>query len=132
MNNMKRFLESITVLGTQIVAVSLFFGIHPGSFIRVHQATAYSGIDPRLNESGGSVRGFRLSKTGNVFLRKSLYMPAMTTLFRTERGKQFYARLSAAGKPLKLIIGSMMRKLIHFAFGVLGTGEKFDKSLHCV
>lgn len=37
-------------------------------------------------------------------------MPAMTMLFRTEWGKQFYARLSAAEKTPKLIIGAMMRK----------------------
>ncbi|HFW3091407.1 TPA: IS110 family transposase [Salmonella enterica subsp. enterica serovar Reading] len=133
MKNMKKLLESIPGLGAQTAAVLLSFGIYPGRFINARQAAAYAGVDPRLNESGSSVRGRpRLSKTGHAFLRKSLYMPAMTTLFRTEWGKQFYARLSAAGKPPKLIIGAMMRKLIHVAFGVLRTGEKFDKSLHCV
>ncbi|MFY9260787.1 MAG: IS110 family transposase, partial [Gallionella sp.] len=39
-------------------------------------------------------------------------------------------RLAAAGKPAKLIIGAMMRKLIHVAFGVLKSGKKFDPALH--
>lgn len=133
MKNMKKLLESIPGLGAKTAAVLLSFGIHLGRFINARQATAYAGVDPRLNESGSSVRGRpRLSKTGHAFLRKSLYMPAMTTLFRTEWGKQFYSRLSAAGKPPKLIIGAIMRKLIHVAFGVLRISEKFDKSLHCV
>jgi len=35
-----------------------------------------------------------------------------------------------AGKPPKLIIGAMMRKLIHVAFGVLKSGKNFDPALH--
>ncbi|HFE7524764.1 TPA: IS110 family transposase [Salmonella enterica subsp. enterica serovar Newport] len=85
MKKMKKLLESIPGLGAQTAAVLLSFGIHPGRFINARQAAAYAGVDPRLNESGSSVRGRpRLSKTGHAFLRKSLYMPAMTTLLRTE------------------------------------------------
>jgi hypothetical protein len=57
-------------------------------------------------------------------------MPAMVTLYRTGWGKQFKARLAIAGKPPKLIIGAMMRKLIHVAFGVLKSGKSFDPALH--
>lgn len=46
-------------------------------------------------------------------------MPAMVALYRTDWGKRFRERLAAAGKPPKLIIGAMMRKLLHVAFGVL-------------
>jgi|GEM_PF-2638315 hypothetical protein len=35
-----------------------------------------------------------------------------------------------AGKPPKLIIGAMMRKLIHVAFGVFKSGKNFDPTLH--
>jgi hypothetical protein len=38
--------------------------------------------------------------------------------------------LAAAGKPPKLIIGAMMRKLVHVAFGVLKSGKAFDPALH--
>ena len=46
-------------------------------------------------------------------------MPAMVTLYRTDWRKRFRERLAASGKPPKLIIGAMMRKLVHVAFGVL-------------
>ncbi|MFZ6643933.1 IS110 family transposase, partial [Undibacterium sp. TC4M20W] len=52
------------------------------------------------------------------------------TLHRTTWGKVFRQRLAAAGKPAKLIIGAMMRKLIHVALGVLKSGKPFDASLH--
>jgi hypothetical protein len=40
--------------------------------------------------------------------------------------------LAASGKPPMLIIGAMMRKLIHVAFGVLKSGKSFDPALHGV
>ncbi|GHT92886.1 hypothetical protein FACS1894116_03840 [Betaproteobacteria bacterium] len=63
-------------------------------------------------------------------MRKSLYMPAMVTLYRTDWGKRFFNRLSASGKAPKLIIAAMMRKLIYVAFGVLKSGKPFDSALH--
>jgi hypothetical protein len=51
-------------------------------------------------------------------------------LYRTRWGKAFFNRLSAAGKPPMLIIGAMMRKLIHVAFGVLKSAKPFDPALH--
>ena len=71
-----------------------------------------------------------LSKIGHGSLRKALYMPAMVTLYKTQWGQQFRQRLAAAGKPPMLIIGAMMRKLIHIAFGVLKSGRPFDPALH--
>jgi hypothetical protein len=59
-----------------------------------------------------------------------LYMPAMVTLYKTRWGKQFLQRLAATGKPPMLIIGAMMRKLIHVAFGVLKSGKPFNPALH--
>jgi hypothetical protein len=59
-------------------------------------------------------------------------MPAMVTLYRTVWGKLFRRRLATAGKPPMLIIGAMMRKLVHVAFGVLKSGKPFDPALHGV
>jgi hypothetical protein len=58
------------------------------------------------------------------------YMPAMVALYKTASGIRFRERLAAASKPPKLIIGAMMRKLVHVAFGVLKSGKTFDPALH--
>ena len=71
-----------------------------------------------------------MSKVGHAFLRKALYMPAMTTLYRTDWGQLFRRRLANVGKPPMLIIGAMMRKLIHVAFGVLKSGKPFNPASH--
>ena len=67
---------------------------------------------------------------GHVLLRKSLYMPAMVAVNRTEWGREFKARLAGNGKAPKVIICAMMRKLVHVAFGVLRSGEPFNAVLH--
>jgi transposase len=120
-------LDSIPGVGERTIALLLAFCMHPGRFANARQAAAFAGLDPRQHESGTSVKGKpRLSKVGHAFLRKALYMPAMVTLYKTDWGRRFRDRLAAAGKPPKLIIGAMMRKLVHVAFGVLKSAEPFD------
>lgn len=124
-------LDSIPGLGERTIAILLSFYADLDRFGNARQAVAFAGLDPRQHESGSSVKGKpRMSKIGHAFLRKALYMPAMVALYKTTWGKRFRDRLAAAGKPPKLMIGAMMRKLVHVAFGVLKSGKMFDPTLH--
>ena len=110
----RALLHGIPGVGERTIATLLAFYANVERFGNARQAVAFAGLDPRQHESGSSVKGKpRLSKIGHAFLRKALYMPAMVTLYKTAWGKRFRARLAAAGKPPKLIIGAMMRKLVH-------------------
>jgi len=130
MKNKQALLDSIPGVGERTIALLLAFGMHAGRFANARQAAAFAGLDPRQHESGSSVRGKpRMSKVGHAFLRKALYMPAMVTLYKTDWGRRFRERLAAAGKPPKLIIGAMMRKLVHVTFGVLKSGKSFNPEL---
>lgn len=127
----KVLLESIPGIGERTIAALLAYYANPEGFGNTRQAVAYAGLDPRQHQSGSSVRGKpHLSKIGHAFIRKSLYMPAMVTLYKTDWGKRFRDRLAAMGKAPKLIIGAMMRKLIHVVFGVLKSGKMFNPGLH--
>jgi transposase len=127
----RELLDSIPGIGERTSAIILAFYADTDRFANSRQAAAFAGLDPRHYESGSSVKGKpRLSKIGHAFLRKALYMPAMVTLYKTAWGKDFKDRLTGAGKPPKLIIGAMMRKLVHVAFGVLKSGKAFDPALH--
>jgi len=131
MKGKRELLESIPGVGERTIATLLAFYANLDRFGNARQAVAFAGLDPRQHESGSSVKGKpRLSKIGHAFLRKALYMPAMVTLYKTAWGKLFRDRLAAAGKPPKLIIGAMMRKLVHVAYGVLKSGKSFDPALH--
>lgn len=124
-------LDSIPGIGERTSAIILAFYADTSRFANSRQAAAFAGLDPRQYESGTSIKGKpRLSKVGHAFLRKALYMPAMVTLYKTAWGKQFRSRLADAGKPAKLIIGAMMRKLVHVAFGVLKSAKPFDSAMH--
>lgn len=126
-----RLLDSIPGLGERTTAVLLAFLAEPARFENARQAVAFAGLDPRQHESGSSVRGKpRLSKVGHSFLRKTLYMPAMVALYRTDWGKLFRDRLASKGKPPMLIIGAMMRKLVQVSYGVLKSGQTFQPGLH--
>lgn len=130
MKNKQALLDSIPGVGERTIALLLAFCMHSGRFANARQAAAFAGLDPRQHESGSSVKGKpRMSKVGHTILRKALYMPAMVTLYKTDWGRRFRERLAASGKPPKLIIGAMMRKLVHVAFGVLKSGESFNPAL---
>lgn len=124
-------LDSIPGIGERTLAILLAYFGTPARFQQARKAAAFVGLDTRQHESGSSVKGkARLSKVGHTFVRKALYMPAIVTLYKTQWGTAFRQRLEHAGKPPKLIIGAMMRKLIHVAFGVLKSGKSFNPKLH--
>jgi len=124
-------LDSIPGLGGKTIPVLLSYYGGPLRFHKAREAAAFAGLDPRQHESGTSVRGKpRLSKVGHTLLRKALYMPAMVAVYRTAWGRAFRDRLAAAGKPPMVILGAMMRKLVHVAFGVLKSRQPFNPALH--
>lgn len=124
-------LDSIPGVGERTIAAILAFGADPDHFANARQCAAFAGLNPRQHQSGSSVNGKpRMSKVGHALLRKALYMPAIVTLYKTAWGKVFRDRLASAGKPPKLIIGAMMRKLLQVAFGVLKSGQPFNSALH--
>lgn len=130
LRNKRDLLDTIPGVGERTIAMVLAFSLHHERFANARQVAAYAGLDPRQHESGSSVRGKpRLSKVGHGFIRKALYMPAVSSLHKTQWGQRFKARLAAASKPNMLIIGAMMRKILHVAFGVLKSGKPFDSSL---
>jgi transposase len=100
-----------------------------GGLTRFRQAracAAFAGVTPQRHDSGTSVRGrAHLSKVGAPALRKALFFPALTALRYNPIAQAMRARLLARGKHKMVIVGAVMRKLVHLAFGVLKTGQPF-------
>jgi transposase len=94
-------------------------------------AVAFFGLSPKPHQSGTSVRGkAHIAKSGHADLRHALYMPAMVAYSRCKAFASFVQRLKAAGKPPKVIIVALMRKLVAIAQAILKSGKPFDPSLH--
>lgn len=99
-------------------------------FKSARQVAAFVGLNPRLKESGDSVRGrAKLSKMGSASLRKALYMPALTAMRFNPVLAALRMRLLAAGKPKMVAVGAVMRKLVHLMYGVLKSGQPFNPIL---
>jgi transposase len=96
-------------------------------FESASQLAAYAGLTPRQHHSGSSVhRPGRLVKTGNVRFRTAFYMPALAAMRYNPTVQHLVARLTAKGKNRMTIVGAVMRKLVHLAFGVLKHKQPFD------
>jgi transposase len=127
----RQLLASIPGVGDNTAAVFLSHYGGELRFDKTRQAVAFAGLDTRQHESGSSVHGKpRMSKKGHSGIRRALYMPAVTVMSRTAWGKTFRDRLLAAGKPKKLILGAIMRKIVTIAYGVLKSGQPFNPALH--
>jgi transposase len=88
---------------------------------------ADAGLTPANYESGTSVRRRpRLSKMGKASVRAALYMPAITVMRSNTEFKQFAARLAARGKSYGVILGAVMRKLLHIIYGVVKHKAPYD------
>ncbi len=95
-------------------------------FENAKQISSYAGLNPRIEQSGSSINRSSLSKMGCARLRKALYMPALVAVRYNVLMKRFYEKLVAKGKPKKVALVAVMRKLLVLAYGVLKSGKPFD------
>lgn len=89
------------------------------------QAAALTGVAPMANESGKR-SGRAYIKGGRPELRHSLYMPSLVATRFNPDLKKKYDQLRKAGKPAKLAITAVMRKLVILANALLKRGEKWQ------
>ncbi len=125
----RALLESIpgvgAVLGRYMLAV-----FHSRSFDTARQMAAYLGLVPVEHTSGSSVRGRpRLSKSGSSIIRAKLYMPAVVATTYNPEARATYERLLARGKSKMSALGAVMRKLVHWCFGVLKNQQTYSPAV---
>ena len=75
------------------------------------EAGALAGVAP-YNCDSGTHRGRRMIRGGRVKVRRVLYMAAVVASRYNIVLKAFYTRLVAAGKPKKVALTAVMRKLV--------------------
>jgi transposase len=75
------------------------------------QAAALAGLAPHPRDSG-KWRGRRTTGGGRAPVRRALYMAALVAARSNDHLKPFYQRLRLAGKPAKVALTAVMRKLV--------------------
>lgn len=88
------------------------------------QAAALAGVAP-ITRSSGQWRGRAFIGGGRANLRRALYMPALVAVRFNPDMRATYERLVTAGKPKKLALVAVMRKLIVLANALLRDGRKW-------
>lgn len=123
----RELLDSIPGIGETTAAALLAEVPDFSQYRSARQVAAFAGLVPRERQSGSSVRGrVRMSKIGNARLRKALYFPAITAIRCSPFFQAWAEGLRQRGKSKMAVIGAVMRKLVHLAYGVLKTGKPFD------
>jgi len=95
-----------------ITALTLIAELPELGVLNRKQIAALVGVAP-LNRDSGTLKGKRTTWGGRSTVRSALYMAALSAI--RDRQKPlgaFYQRLVAAGKPFKVAITAVMRKLL--------------------
>ena len=113
----------------QTTAAKLLSELAGKEFQSARQLAAYAGLTPSEFMSGVSSYGkTHLSKVGNAFLRKALYLPAAVARRWCKPLRPWITLLEQRRLSDLAIRGAIMRKLLHIAFGVLRHQKPFDPS----
>ena len=89
--------------------------------------TSHAGLDVRQQQSGTSVnKPGRISKHGNKYLRRALYMPALCAGVHDPHAAAFKARLKARGKKPMQINTAIMRKMLTAAWSIVRDPQSYD------
>ena len=102
-------LTQVKGVGTLSAITALALCPELGTMSR-EQAAALLGVAP-FNHDSGALRGQRSIAGGRYRLRCALYMAALSAVRSNSILRAFYQRLRAKGKPAKLALTAVLRKL---------------------
>jgi transposase len=119
-------LQSIPGVG-KITAVSFISEVGDiKRFPKPEQLVAYAGLDPRVHQSGTSINGKGyISKRGNKILRTRLFNAASVAVLHDNMFKIFFQKKRSEGKPYRVALVAVMRKMVHVIHAVWTRGTPF-------
>lgn len=119
-------LQSITGIGPQTGALltGLFSRI---AFSNADAVVAYSGLDPRANDSGKKRGRRRLSKRGPALLRRQMYLAGFAAS-HSKALKPLYEHIRVKGFSTTEAMVILGRKLLRIAFALWKGADMFDAS----
>lgn len=101
-----------------------FHGLHSS-----RQLSAYAGIAPAPHQSGGLTGSAHISKTGNEHLRRTADLAAIAAMKCKGPVGQYDRQLRARGKPAKVALVALGRKLLGIGFAVVTSGVPYNEEV---
>lgn len=105
-----KIIVSIPGIGT-LTALTMLIEMPELGSLNNKQVASLAGLAPQARDSGQH-RGKRHIHGGRAVLRQALYMPALVAARFNAELEAKYQAMIAAGKPAKVAITTIMRKLI--------------------
>lgn len=105
-----------------------FFGRFE-SFENSKQVISFIGTNPSIVQSGQFKGKSRISRKGSSYIRKKLYMCAISASKHNPQCVQLYRRLLEKGMAKKPALVAVMNKLVRQAFGVLKSDKPYNSGL---
>jgi len=120
-------LVSIPGLG-EVTAFALLIDMPELGALENKCAASLAGLAPMARDSG-QWKGKRFIRGGRAELRHALFMPALVAMRFNADLKAVYDRLTEAGKPAKVAIVAVMRKMLILANALLRKGARWEPKL---
>lgn len=120
-------LQSIPGIGEVVAAAILIEGPEIGTLGK-KQAAALTGLAPMTRQSG-KWKGKAFIQGGRKHLRDALYMPALVASRFNPDLKHKYQAMLKAGKPPKVALTAIMRKLIELANALIKADRMWVQKL---
>lgn len=121
----RRFAILVSIPGiSAITACALLIDMPELGTLSSGQAASLAGLAPVARQSG-QWAGRAFIRGGRATVRQALYMPALVAMRFNENLKHKYQQLKANGKPAKVAITALMRKLIVLANALLRDNRKW-------
>ena len=120
-------LTSIPGLG-EITAIALIADMPELGSMDPKQAASLAGLAPVARQSG-TWRGKSFIRGGRAHLRQALYMPALVAARFNPDLKARFNTMIAAGKPAKVAITALMRRLVVLANALLRDDRNWAESI---
>ena len=123
-------LTSIPSIGNRVsnVLISEIYKDENGQY-NSKKLTAFFGLDVRENDSGSSLKDkARITKFGNPRVRNMLYMASLVAIRHNPKLSEFYLHLLERGKPKKLALIAVARKLLVIACAILNSHQPYDSN----
>jgi transposase len=109
---------------SKVSAAALLIEMPELGTLKEKQVASLAGLAPMTQQSG-RWNGKSFIQGGRKHLRDALYMPAVVAARHNPDMKRFYDRLINAGKPAKVAITAIMRKLILLANALIKQDRKW-------
>ncbi len=125
--DVQKLIQSIPGIGPQTAVTFLSEVGDITRFDKPNRLVAYVGLDPRVHQSGTSINGKGyISKRGSKLLRTRLFNAASVAVIHPPNiFYDFFQKKRSEGKPYRVALCAVMRKMVHVVHAVWTRGTPF-------